>query len=89
MRIEAISGVAVFGVLAAVAASTVLATPATADPFLKREPLLLPPYISVMVDTGTCGAGMVMKVRGAIPGRSRQRTCVPMGTIQARNGNLL
>lgn len=89
MRIEAISGVAVFGVLAAVAASTVLATPAAADPFLKREPLLLPPYISVMVDTGTCGAGMVMKVRGAIPGRSRQRTCVPMGTIQARNGNLL
>lgn len=67
----------------------VFATPASADPFLKREPLLLPPYISVLVDTGTCGAGMVMKVRGAIPGRSRQRTCVPMGEIQARNGNIL
>jgi hypothetical protein len=61
------------------------ATPASADAFLKREPLLLPPYISVLVDTGTCGAGRVMRVRGAIPGRERQRTCVSMGEIQARN----
>lgn len=89
MRIVAISGVTGLGVLAALAASAFFPTAASADPFLKREPLLLPPYISVMVDTGTCGAGMVMKVRGAIPGRSRQRTCVPMGAIQARNGNLL
>jgi hypothetical protein len=76
--------IAVFLVL-----GVVFATPASADPFLKREPLLLPPYISVLVDTGTCGAGMVMKVRGAIPGRSRQRICVPMGPTQARNGNML
>ncbi|RTL54752.1 MAG: hypothetical protein EKK40_02005 [Bradyrhizobiaceae bacterium] len=74
---------------AALAASVWSTAPAAADAFLKREPLLLPPYISVLVDTGTCGAGMVMKVRGAIPGRSRQRTCVPMGPLQARNGNLL
>lgn len=65
------------------------ASPASADPFLKREPLLLPPYVSVLVDTGTCGAGMVMRVRGVIPGRSRQRICVPMGPLQARNGNIL
>ncbi|HEY0235348.1 MAG TPA: hypothetical protein VGC86_09915 [Afipia sp.] len=89
MRIAAEFGVKVFGVTGALAVSAFFLTPAAADSFLKREPLLLPPYISVMVDTGTCGAGMVMKVRGAIPGRSRQRTCVPMGTIQARNGNLL
>lgn len=76
-------------VAAALAAPAVFAAPAAADPFLKREPLLLPPYISVLVDTGTCGAGMAMKVRGAIPGRSRQRTCVPMGSLQAHNGNLL
>ncbi|HEY0219793.1 MAG TPA: hypothetical protein VGC26_08530 [Afipia sp.] len=89
MRIAALFGVTVFGVMTALAALALFAAPAAADAFLKREPLLLPPYISVMVDTGTCGVGMVMKVRGAIPGRSRQRTCVPMGTIQARNGNLL
>ena len=89
MRIVALLGVTMFGVTAVMAASAFSAVPAAADPFLKREPLLLPPYISVMVDTGTCGAGMVMNVRGAIPGRSRQRTCVPMGTIQARNGNML
>ncbi|MBX9710123.1 MAG: hypothetical protein K2X60_03745 [Xanthobacteraceae bacterium] len=76
-------------VVALLVLAAVFATPASADPFLKREPLLLPPYISVLVDTGTCGAGMVMKVRGAIPGRSRQRTCVPMGPTQARNGNTL
>jgi len=70
-------------------ASAVVATPALADPFLKREPLILPPYVSVLVDTGTCGVGRVMKVRGAIPGRERQRVCVPMGPEQARNGNLL
>lgn len=87
MRIAGLFGV--FGVTAPLAVSMFFTAPAAADPFLKREPLLLPPYISVMVDTGTCGAGMVMKVRGAIPGRTRQRTCVPMGTIQARNGNLL
>jgi hypothetical protein len=72
-----------------VLASAVMATPAFADAFLKREPLILPPYVSVLVDTGTCGAGRVMKVRGAIPGRERQRTCVPMGPEQARNGNML
>ncbi|MBY0383209.1 MAG: hypothetical protein K2W78_14970 [Xanthobacteraceae bacterium] len=72
-----------------VLASSILATPALADAFLKREPLILPPYVSVLVDTGTCGAGRVMKVRGAIPGRERQRVCVPMGPEQARNGNLL
>lgn len=57
--------------------------------FLKREPLVLRPYVSVLVDNKTCGAGMVMRVRGAIPGRERQRTCVPMGRTQARNGDLL
>lgn len=72
-----------------VLASAVVATPASADAFLKREPLILPPYVSVLVDTGTCGVGKVMKVRGAIPGRDRQRICVPMGPEQARNGSLL
>ena len=72
-----------------VLAAAVLATPASADAFLKREPLILPPYVSVLVDTGTCGAGKVMKVRGAIPGRARQRICVPMGPEQARNGSVL
>lgn len=73
----------------AVMTTAIMPTPAAADPFLKREPLILPPYVSVLVDTGTCGAGRVMKVRGAIPGRERQRVCVPMGPEQARNGNLL
>ncbi len=89
MRIAALFGLNAFAVTAALVASALFSVPALSDPLLKREPLLLPPYISVLVDTGTCRAGMVMKVRGAIPGRSRQRTCVPMGTTQARNSNML
>ncbi|ACI93370.1 putative exported protein of unknown function [Afipia carboxidovorans OM5] len=67
------------------------ASPASAETtFLKREPLVLPPYVSVLVHSKTCGAGMVMRVRGAVAGRERQRTCVPTGkTAQARSGDLL
>jgi hypothetical protein len=80
----------VMRIVALLILAAAFAAPASAEPtFLKREPLVLPPYVSVLVDTKTCGAGMVMRVRGAIAGRERQRTCVPMGPTQARNGDLL
>jgi len=80
----------VMRIVALLILAAAFAAPASAEPtFLKREPLVLPPYVSVLVDTKTCGAGMVMRVRGAVAGRERQRTCVPMGPIQARNGDLL
>jgi hypothetical protein len=80
----------VMRIVALLILAVVFASPASAEPtFLKREPLVLPPYVSVLVDSKTCGTGMVMRVRGAITGRERQRTCVPMGPTQARNGDLL
>jgi hypothetical protein len=80
----------VMRIVALLILAAAFAAPASAETtFLKREPLVLRPYVSVLVDNKTCGAGMVMRVRGAIAGRERQRTCVPMGPIQARNGDLL
>jgi hypothetical protein len=80
----------VMRIVALLILAAAFASPASAEPtFLKREPLVLPPYVSVLVDSKTCGTGMVMRVRGAITGRERQRTCVPMGPTQARNGDLL
>lgn len=63
---------------------------ASADRFLKREPLVLAPYASVLVKTEACPAGMVMRVRGAIHGRARQRTCIPVEQVIANNnGSIL
>jgi hypothetical protein len=80
----------VMRIVALLTLAAAFASPASAETtFLKREPLVLRPYVSVLVDNKTCGAGMVLRVRGAIAGRERQRTCVPMGPTQARNGDLL
>lgn len=76
-------------ILAVVIFVAMLPAQASADRFLRREPLVLAPYASVLVKTAACPLGMVMRVRGAIHGRARQRTCIPMEQLLATYGSVL
>jgi len=57
--------------------------PCLAQTFLKSEPYYLAPFAVVYVDNGVCGVGKVMKIKGALGGIRRQKTCVPMGRVEA------
>lgn len=64
------------------------AQPCLAKNFLKTEPYFLAPFSVVYVDNGVCGAGKVLKVKGALGGMRRQKTCVPMGQEEASLGSV-
>jgi hypothetical protein len=55
--------------------------PSFAQKFLTTEPLILDPYAVVYVDDGSCSAGKVLKVRGAIRGLHRKKSCVPASEV--------
>ena len=76
-------------ILALVIFVVTLPAHASAERFLKREPLMLAPYASVLVKTDACPPGMVMRVRGSIHGRARQRTCIPMEQVLATYDSVL
>lgn len=59
------------------------ATSASAQTIRASEPLILAPYESALVNDGSCSAGKVMKVTGAIRGLRRKRSCVAIGEIRA------
>lgn len=59
------------------------AQPCVAKTFLKSEPYILAPFAVVYVDNGVCGVGKVLRVKGALGGIRRQKTCVPMGREEA------
>jgi hypothetical protein len=61
----------------------VVAQPCLAKNLLKSEPYFLAPFSVVYVDNGVCGVGKVLRVRGALGGIRRQKTCVPMGREEA------
>ena len=63
--------------------------PAMAQAVRATEPLILAPYEIAMVQDGSCGAGKVMKVTGAIRGLRRKKVCIPAGETQASLGSLL
>jgi hypothetical protein len=71
------------GLLVALGVSVAAASPSFAQSFLKTEPYVLAPYAVVFVDNGSCGAGKVLKVRGALGAMRRAKSCVPMGSDQA------
>ena len=50
--------------------------PASAQTILKSEPLVLAPYEVVFVQNGSCPAGQILRVTGAIRGLHRKRACV-------------
>ena len=57
--------------------------PCLAQTFLKSEPYYLAPFSVVYLDNGVCGVGKVQKIKGALGGIRRQKTCVPMGREEA------
>jgi hypothetical protein len=69
--------------LAGFVALVVVAPPASAQTILKREPHYLAPGSVVLVDTGQCGVGKVMKVTGIAKGTLRRKACVPLAPQQA------
>ena len=57
--------------------------PSFAQTVLKIEPLALDPYAVVYVNDGSCLAGKVLRVTGAIRGLHRKKVCVPMSDVVA------
>lgn len=74
-----VSGILGLLVLAGVA-------PAAAQSIRTAEPLVLAPYESALVYDGSCSAGKVLKVTGAIRGLRRKKACVAIGEAQASLG---
>jgi hypothetical protein len=55
--------------------------PSIAQNVLKTEPLMLDPYMVVFVNDGSCSAGKVLKVTGAVRGLHRKKSCIPMSKL--------
>lgn len=70
-------------ILASVLISCAVALPCSAQTILKSEPLALAPYEVAFVQDGSCPAGKVLKVTGAIRGLHRKRVCVALSSEQA------
>ncbi|MGE5159201.1 MAG: DUF6719 family protein [Gemmatimonas sp.] len=70
-------------ILVALVLFSAIALPCSARTILKSEPLMLAPYEVAFVQDGSCPAGQVLKVTGAIRGLHRKRTCVVLSTEQA------
>ena len=51
--------------------------PSFAQKLLTTEPMILDPYAVVFVNNGSCSAGKILKVTGAIRGLHRKKSCVP------------
>jgi hypothetical protein len=66
-----------------------VAAPAAAQTVRMAEPLILAPYESALVYDGTCAAGKVLKVTGAIRGLRRKKSCVTLGEAQASLGTVV
>jgi hypothetical protein len=60
-----------------------IAGPGFAQTILKDEPLYLAPYEAAYVYNASCGAGMVLKVTGAMRNLPRKKVCVPSRPEQA------
>jgi hypothetical protein len=69
--------------LSVIAAALSVATPSLAQTIRTSEPFLLAPYEVALVQDGSCSAGQILKVTGAIRGLRRKKLCIPMGPIQA------
>jgi len=42
---------------------------------------MLDPYVVVYVNDGSCSAGKILKVTGAIRGLHRKKSCVPASEV--------
>jgi len=66
-----------------------LATPSAAQSIRTAEPLILAPYESALVQDGSCAAGKILKVTGAIRGLRRKKLCIPLNEVQASLGSVV
>jgi hypothetical protein len=55
--------------------------PSFAQKYLTTEPLLLDSYAVVYVNDGSCSAGKILKVTGAVRGLHRRKSCVPASEL--------
>jgi hypothetical protein len=55
--------------------------PSFAQTRLTTEPLILDPYTVVFVNDGSCSAGKILKVTGAIRGLHRKKSCMPASEV--------
>jgi hypothetical protein len=55
--------------------------PSFAQKLLTTEPLILDPYAVVFVNDGSCSAGKILKVTGAVRGLRRKKSCVPASEV--------
>ena len=55
--------------------------PSFAQKVLTTEPLILDPYAVVYINDGSCSAGKMLKVTGAIRGLHRKKSCVPASKV--------
>lgn len=79
VRVSAMLGVLLFACV----------TPAAARSIRTSEPLVLAPYESALVNDGSCSAGKILKVTGAIRGLRRKKSCIGVGEAQASLGTSL
>lgn len=64
-------------------------SPSHAQAIRATEPLVLAPYESALVQDGSCSAGKILKVTGAIRGLRRKKACISLGETQASLGSLV
>jgi hypothetical protein len=62
---------------------SLVALPCAAQTILKSEPLIMAPYEVAFVRDGSCPAGKVLKVTGAIRGLHRRKACVSLAAERA------
>jgi hypothetical protein len=60
-----------------------VALPCLAQTILRTEPLSLAPYQTAYVGDGSCAAGKVLRVTGAMRNLPRKKVCVTLGLEQA------
>ncbi|WP_235983788.1 DUF6719 family protein [Bradyrhizobium australiense] len=56
--------------------------PCIAQKLHSYEPLMMDPYSTIYVDDGSCSAGKVLKVQGALKNHRRKKSCVPLSDLQ-------
>ena len=66
--------------------------PAGAQKLYSSEPTMMGAYAIIYVDNGSCSAGKVLKVQGAVKNHRRKKSCVPLsdvplGTVSSQAGN--
>lgn len=69
--------------MTSVAACISICQPAAAQKFHAHEPSTMDPYSTIYVNDGSCSAGKVLKVQGALKNHRRKKSCVLLSDVPA------